>query len=159
MVNEPDLARIEERLRSIGDVAFFAHAGTVVVRTRDGTATMLVRRDLDLANVADTEFVSHSISDVRRLMDSITSGMDLGQDVKQEIAARVEGASPGPWRAYIESDGGQGGCDFIQVSDSDDEADMYLWIDGDLAPMAYFRFVADARQDIPALLEALGKRR
>jgi len=31
---------------------------------------------------------------------------------------------------------------------------MYLWIGQDLAPSAIFRFVAEARQDVPALLAA-----
>lgn len=41
-----------------------------------------------------------------------------------------------------------------RVSESDGEADMYLWMGADLAPAAVFRFVAAARQDRPGLLAA-----
>jgi hypothetical protein len=63
-------------------------------------------------------------------------------------------ASPGPWTAFIESDGEIGGSDVIRVSESDSEADMYLWMGLDPAPSAIFRFVAEACQDVSALLAA-----
>jgi hypothetical protein len=47
-----------------------------------------------------------------------------------------------------------GGDSVIVVSESDSEADMYLLIGRDLAPSAIYRFVAEARQDLPALLAA-----
>ena len=68
-----------------------------------------------------------------------------------EIEARCRAASPAPWTAFIEADGGLGGCDVIRVSEQDNEPDLYLWFGLgllDLAPSANFRFVAAARQDI-----------
>lgn len=47
-----------------------------------------------------------------------------------------------------------GGDSVIVVSESDSEADMYLWMGPDLASSEIFRFVAEARQDVPALLAA-----
>ena len=67
---------------------------------------------------------------------------------------RISSARPGHWTPFIESDGGIGGCDVIRVSEGDSEADMYLWLGPDLAPSAVFRFVAEARRDLPALLAA-----
>jgi hypothetical protein len=57
--------------------------------------------------------------------------------------------------AFIESDGGIGGSDVIRVSESDSEADMYLWMGTALASSAIFRFVAEGRQDVPAVLAAV----
>jgi hypothetical protein len=86
--------------------------------------------------------------------ESLDTGGPLSVEDAAEIGSRIASASPGPWTAFIESDGGTGGCDVIRVSESDDEADLYLWIGLDLAPSAIFRFVAEARQDVPALLAA-----
>jgi hypothetical protein len=70
------------------------------------------------------------------------------------IGTRIASASPGSWTAFIGSDGGIGGSDVIRVSEGDGEADMYLWLGPDLAPSAVYRFVAEARQDLPAPLAA-----
>jgi len=111
-----------------------------------------VMRDLQTAGNGDVLFVGHAFSDVERLLEVVRSGTHLSVEDAAEIAIRITTASPGPWTAFIESDGGQAGCDVIRVSESDDEPDMYLWIGSDLASSAIFRFAAAARQDIPALL-------
>ena len=84
----------------------------------------------------------------------LESGSQLSAEDAAGIGLRVASASPGPWTAFIESDGGIGGSDVIRVSESDSEADMYLWMGQDVAPSEIFRFVAEARQDVSALLAA-----
>jgi hypothetical protein len=71
------------------------------------------------------------------------------------IRARCDAASPGPWRAFLEEDGGLGGSSVIWVTDGDEVPDLYLWLDGRPASGADFEFVAEAREDIPRLLAAL----
>ena len=71
------------------------------------------------------------------------------------IERRAAAASPPPWKAFLASDGGVAGSSVIWVSDRDDEPDMYLWLDGAIAPDADFEFVAAVRQDVPRLLEAV----
>ena len=90
----------------------------------------------------------------RVLAPSLQSKIMSAEDAAG-IGMRIASASPGPWSAFIESDGGIGGSDVIRVSESDSEADMYLWIGRELAPSDVFRFVAAARQDLPALLAAI----
>lgn len=82
----------------------------------------------------------------------LESGSLLPAEDAAGISMRIASASPGPWRAFIELDGGIGGSDVIRVSESDSEADMYLWMGPRLASSALYRFVAGARQDLPALL-------
>lgn len=49
------------------------------------------------------------------------------EDVELEvIEARREAASPGPWKSFIEGRDRWSGDDFIRISDSDDEPDMYV---------------------------------
>lgn len=159
-MNEAELSEIASHLQLVAGVEFVAlrgglALGQVRVRTADGEVVMDVRRDLQSADSGDAEFIANTVADLRCLLDAVHSGHAPSSAVAREISERVAGASPAPWRAFIESGGGQGGCDVLQVSDRDDEADMYLWIGGDLAPSDYFRFIAAARQDIPRLLEAV----
>lgn len=102
----------------------------------------------------DVLFVGNAFSDVPRLLAALESGSHVSAEDAARIVMRVASASPGPWTAFIESDGGIGGSDVIRVSESDGEADMYLWMGPGLAPSAVFLFVAEARQDLPALLAA-----
>ncbi len=129
--------------------------GAIEVTTTTDRATMVVRRDLEPASFGDVIFIAYALRDLRLLVDALRGRASVSPSTGRAIERRVRSASVGPWRASIEADGGQGGCDVIQVSDSDDEPDMYLWIGGDLAPSAYFRFVAAARQDVAALLSAM----
>jgi hypothetical protein len=73
-----------------------------------------------------------------------------------EIEQRAAGASPAPWTSFVEGRDHLGGDDFIRVSDSDDEPDLYLSraVDQGVVPasVADLDFVAYARQDIPRLL-------
>ncbi|PKQ31646.1 MAG: hypothetical protein CVT62_07310 [Actinobacteria bacterium HGW-Actinobacteria-2] len=112
-----------------------------------------VSRDREPASEGDLQFVGASLGDLRRLVALRETGARLDPEEALLIRERYEAASPGPWVASIEADGGLAGCDVILVSDRDDQADMYLWVDGELAPSRLFRVVAFARQAIPDLLE------
>lgn len=159
MISGPYLDEIRARWEAVRDMAVEIGSGS------DGHATILARhdarqvelrvtRDGDPASDGDVLFIGHAFSDIPLLLDALESGSPLSAEDAPGIGLRLASASPGPWTAFIESDGGLGGCDVIRVSESDSEADMYLWMGADLAPSAIFRFVAEARQDVPALLAA-----
>lgn len=76
------------------------------------------------------------------------------EDVELEvIEARCEAASPGPWKSFIEGRDRWSGDDFIRISDSDDEPDMYVSraTDEGRRPRSAndLDFIAAARQDVP----------
>ncbi|HCU96946.1 MAG TPA: hypothetical protein DHU96_31215 [Actinobacteria bacterium] len=91
----------------------------------------------------------------RTIEEAGQGGSPLPTEDATEIGMRIASASPGPWMVFLESDGGMGGDSVIVVSESDSEADIYLWLGPDLAPSEIFVFVAEARQDLPALLAAI----
>lgn len=157
MIGGPYLDEISARWEAVRDVAVEIASGP------DGHANLLaghgasqvelrVTREGDPAGDGDVLFVGHAFSDIPRLLGVLESGRPLPAEDATEIGVRIASASPGPWTAFIESDGGIGGPDVIRVSESDSEADMYLWLGPDLAQSAVYRFVAEARQDLPALL-------
>jgi hypothetical protein len=159
MLSEPYLDEIKARWEAVRDIAVEIAGGP------DGRARLLaghgasqvelrVMREGDPAGDGDVLFVGHAFSDIPRLLGALASGSPLPAEDAAGIGMRIASASPGPWTAFIESDGGIGGSDVIRVSESDSEADMYLWMGPDLAPSAVYRFVAEARQDLPALLAA-----
>jgi hypothetical protein len=153
----PDLGAAHAMLGALADLE------TDVVESAEGISVLgyvggrnvriLVKRDLDDAAEGDLRFVGGALADMRRLVEAVRMGERLSGEEIGLIDSRVRGASAAPWTAFIESDGGQGGCDVIRVTDQDDQPDMYLWFDNDLAPSAFFRLVAAARQAIPRLLE------
>ena len=61
-----------------------------------------------------------------------------------EIEVRFGRASPPPWKVFLEEAGGIAGSNVIWVSDHDDEPDLCLWLNDQLAPGANFEFVAAA---------------
>lgn len=159
MISGPYLDEIRARWGAVRDIAVEIAGGP------DGHAKLLaghgasqvelrVMREGDPAGDGDVLFVGHAFSDIPRLLEVLESGGLLPAEDAAGIGMRIASASPGPWTAFIESDGGIGGSDVIRVSESDSEADMYLWMGPDLAPSAVYRFVAEARQDLPALLAA-----
>lgn len=160
MISGPYLDGIRTRWEAVRDIKVDiaggcnSHAKVVLTRPGASSSELRVTRDGDPASDGDVLFIGHAFSDVPRLLEALESGSHLSAEDAAGIGARLAAASPGPWTAFIESDGGLGGCDVVRVSESDDEADMYLWIGSDLAPSAVFRFVAEARQDVPALLAA-----
>jgi hypothetical protein len=159
MLSEPYLDEIRARWEAVRDTAVEITGGA------DGHAKLLaghpasqvelrVRLERDPASDGDVLFVGHAFSDIPRLLTALESGSSLRAEDAGGIGMRIASASPGPWTAFIESDGGIGGSDVIRVSESDGEADMYLWLGPAMAPPAVYRFVAEARQDLPALLAA-----
>jgi hypothetical protein len=159
MLQEPYLAEIRARWEAIHDPAVEIARGPdcrarLLVGRGVGQAELRVTREGDPAGDGDVLFVGHAFSDIPRLLGVLESGSLLSAEDAAGIVTRIASASPGPWTAFIESDGGVGGSDVIRVSESDSEPDMYLWMGADLAPSAVFSFVAEARQDLPALLAA-----
>jgi hypothetical protein len=159
MISDLYLGEVRARWEAVRDIAGEITSGSdghVKILARHGASQVELRvtRDEDPAGDGDVMFVGHAFSDIPRLLDALGSGSVLSTEDAAGIGLRIASASPGPWTAFIESDGGLGGCDVIRVSESDSEADMYLWTGTDLAPAAVFRFVAEARQDLPALLAA-----
>lgn len=156
-----ELEAIERRSRAASGETWEAAQlddGTLGVRVvfADGTQGVLrLRRDLHPASAADVEFVAAVRRDIQRLIGALRSGQPLGDRELEAIERRCQGATPGPWRPFLESEGGLGGSSVIWVSDRDDESDLYLWLGAELAPDADFEFVATARQDIPRLLDAV----
>ena len=156
-MDESDLRAVEAGVDAVKDfdLRLAEDAGGVlriVGRLGDEAIQLQVRRDLEPAAENDVRFVAGALADMRRLLHAVRSGEQLSPDEITAIESRAEAASPGPWTAFIEADGGQAGCDVIRVSERDDQPDMYLWIGADLAPSRMFRLIAAARQDVPALL-------
>jgi hypothetical protein len=159
MISGLYLDGIRARWEAVRDIAIEIASGSdghakVLARHSASQAELRVTRDGGPASDGDVLFIGHAFSDILRLLEALESDSLLSAEDAAGIGLRLASASPGPWTAFIESDGGIGGADVIRVSESDSEADMYLWMGPDLAPSAIYRFVAEARQDVPALLAA-----
>jgi hypothetical protein len=161
MTSERELQAVEARVaEATGDVWEPGQdadgAAIVQVRFGDGrNEVMRFTRDGLPADRGDIQFIAYARRDLRRLLAAARGKRALGDEEVAEIETRLAHASPGPWRAFVEEDGGLGGCDVISVSDEDGQPDLYIWVAGKLAPSADFRLVAAARQDIPDLLAAV----
>jgi hypothetical protein len=163
----PDLAGITARLSAAtGEWSQprrddQGHLVVVAGRSAGTEEILRVSRDGVPASDEDVEFIARARHDLERLMASLRGEMRLSDRELDAIAERCARASPGPWLASLEREGGIGGPNVITVSMDDDEPDLYLWRGGDwtswdrLADDADFEFVAAARQDIPDLLAAL----
>ena len=68
------------------------------------------------------------------------------------IERRCLGASPAPWESFVEERDRFSGDSFIRVGGGS-EPDMYLSRDNTPASAADLDFIANARQDIPRLLD------
>ncbi|MCR4784379.1 MAG: hypothetical protein K6A35_07670 [bacterium] len=75
----------------------------------------------------------------------------LNDNELAEIRRRVENAAKGPWKAYVEGRDFECGSSFIKTRTSDIE------LLG--ATEADYDFIANARQDIPKLLEEIDRLR
>jgi hypothetical protein len=153
----PDLRGTQARLDALKDLVIevvdSAAGPRLLGHFGNQPVAVTVRRDLEYAAEGDVRFVGSALSDLRRLVERIRTGERLSREEAESIESRLGGASPSPWTAFIESDGGQGGGDVIRITERDDEPDLYLWFDNKPAPSEFFRFVAAARQDIPTLLD------
>jgi predicted oxidoreductase len=82
---------------------------------------------------------------------------DLTDEELEQIEARAEAASPGPWECFIEGRDHTAGDDFIRIGGLNDaQPDMYvqhyLGATSVTVPAADLDFIANARQDIPRLI-------
>lgn len=68
----------------------------------------------------------------------------------QEIRARADAASPGPWKPMVEGREHQCGSSFIMIGEGPDRRDDIELIG---APAADYDFIARARQDVPLLVD------
>src|SRR5258708_20765721 len=99
----------------------------VKVRFADRHRTELrVKRDYPPGMKVDGQVIGHSRSDVELLLLAVRGKMVLSPEEIASIEARCRAASPAPWRAFIEADGGIGGCDVIQVSYQNNKPRLYL---------------------------------
>jgi len=160
MISTSYLNEMRERWESIRDIVIEVATGpegqAKLIAEHDGAPVELrVLRDSYLAKAGDVTFIGHAFSDIPRLLQFLESGDPIEVEEALEIGGRIAAASEGPWTAFIESDGGTGGSDVIRVSENGGEADMYLWMGQEPATSSIFRFVAGARQDLPALLAAV----
>jgi hypothetical protein len=156
IISGPYLEEIRTRWQAVRDITVEVTGNPARLLADQGGSQMELRvtRDADPAGEGDVLFVGHAFSDIPRLLEVVETGGLLPTEDAAGISKRIASASPGPWTPFLESDGGMAGCDVIRVSESDSEPDMYLWMGPDLAPSAVFDFVAEARQDLPALLAA-----
>ncbi|GEM_PF-5084266 len=160
MLTESYVRAIRTRLSALGKLEVSVEempAGVCRLRVRmdELDEELRVTREGVPASGHDVRFIGNLFSDIPLLLEALGGHAPPAESVAA-IGARVQAASPGPWTAFIESDGGAGGADVIRVSENDNQPDMYLWIGANLAPSAMLRFVAEARQDVPALMAALG---
>lgn len=73
-----------------------------------------------------------------------------------EIRRRSEAATPGPWKAFIEGRDHESGSDFIATGEGASRGED-IELSG--ATPADFDFIANARQDIPKLLDEIERLR
>src|SRR5712692_4571274 len=114
MISEPYLDEIRARWEAVRDIAIEVASGPgghARVLTRYGASQVELRvmRDGDPASEGDVLFVGHAFSDVPRILEALESGSHLSAEDAAGIGMRIASASPGPWTAFIESDGGTGG--------------------------------------------------
>jgi hypothetical protein len=132
--------------------------GATVIRVdtpgTDGVTELTVAWDGAPAGAADVTFVAHALDDAGYLLQCHRTGERPPSPRSQEIRARAEAASAGPWRAFLDSSPGVAGSSMIQLAD-DAGPDLYLSIGSGSAPDSYLDFVAWARTGIPALLDEL----
>jgi hypothetical protein len=74
----------------------------------------------------------------------------LDENQLLEVSSRVEAASPGPWKAFVEGRDHVSGSSFIRVGDGPQRR-VDIELSGAIA--ADYDFIAHARQDIPLLVD------
>ena len=131
----------------------------IEIPNRGPDTRVYIRRDREPADERDIEFIAHARSDVPFLLDLLlgTGMSDNAEKRLVEIETRASLATPGPWRAYLESLGGLGGCSMISVESDDYSKDMYVWLGSAIASDADIDFIANARRDVPDLVKQLRK--
>lgn len=120
--------------------------GGTFIRTgeQSGETRLFVSHESDPAPEADLVFIAAARNMLGALLEA---GQGRGPS-PEEIEALMTAASPGPWRAHLESQHGIGGCSVITTHGDRDAPDMYLWRGEDFAPDADFDFVGHCREDV-----------
>lgn len=113
-----------------------------------------IKHDEAPASDADIEFVALARDVLPWLLDALVHGnQDAVTDEElDEIELVVAHASAGPWTTFLESRQPIGGSSVIWVGDEAHAADMYVWLEDEIAPDGDIEFIAAAREDIPDLL-------
>jgi hypothetical protein len=161
MFNDQYLETIEARLAAVSGDHWEVAKGDegrlrVEVVWASGQRTELrVMLDNTPAGKADIQFIGQCRSDIHHLLLAVQGEAVLSPEEVSSIETRCRAASPAPWCAFLESDGGMGGCSVIWIDGENDAPDMYLWLGADPASDADFEFVAFARQAIPDLIAAV----
>jgi hypothetical protein len=75
----------------------------------------------------------------------------------EEIESRANHAQPGPWKAFIENRDHESGSSFIMTGEEDKKRGEDIELLG--ATEADYDFIANARQDIPKLLQEVRRLR
>jgi len=80
----------------------------------------------------------------------------ITEEELKQIEHRVNSAQPGPRKAYIENRDHESGSNFIMTG-TDEQRGNDIEMDG--ATIADYDFIANARQDIPRLIDEIRKLR
>ncbi len=76
----------------------------------------------------------------------------ISKDELIKIEKRCNATTPGPWKAYIEGRDHTSGCNFIMTGHEGNRGED-LELDG--ARVEDYDFIANAKQDIPILIEEI----
>jgi hypothetical protein len=126
---------------------------SIVVGVR-GSSRLAVRRDRDPAPLGEVEFIAISRQLLPRLTASLRSRVKLvPKDEVEKLEKSFEKLETGSWTAYLESRHAIGGDSMIRTSTTD-ERDLYLLLDGKIAPEADIEFVAVAHEVLVEVIRA-----
>lgn len=132
--------------------------GDFIIAGSEGQFQIQVKRDFAPASTEDLEFIAHARQDVPRLVDAIRTRGTLSDAELDAIEARAARASEPPWVPFIEDEQPIGGSSVIWISDDPAAPDMYIWLGPVIAPREDVAFIANARQDVPALVTEARRR-
>jgi len=76
----------------------------------------------------------------------------LNEDELNKIELRCSKAQKGPWKAFIEGRDHESGSNFIMTGEGDERGDDIEMLG---ATVADYDFIANARQDVPKLIEEI----
>jgi len=74
----------------------------------------------------------------------------------EEIQIRCAAATPGPWKSFVEGRDHTSGSNFIMVGEGSNRGDDIELVGATIADQD---FIANARQDVPRLLEEIARLR
>ena len=135
------------------DVDQAGEAMVIIVRGDGTTTPMRVRHDSLAAPMGDIVFIAYCREDVNYLLRALARRDNLEATRIQDITDRLNGSTPGRWKAFLERDGGLGGDSIISF-DAETDEDMYLYAYGEPASDSDYEFVAAAHEMLPHLLQS-----